>query len=421
MSKIICDVCGTSYPDTATQCPICGCVRSVEAMPVPGDTQQMDEGRNGTYTYVKGGRFSKANVRKRTNSESVKERAAVVAGTTEEAPEGEKKNTGLVITVVVLLLAVVAVISYFALRFLLPSEGLGSLTPSGNVIVTQDSTTEPTDLKIPCTELKLKSSVIEIDSQNTAQLLSVTKVPADTTDAVTFTSSDTNVATVTAGGKITAVGPGQAIITITCGSAKAECRVICSFETVPVTEPTEETTAPTEPTIDPKDFVLNREDFTLSKKGETWQLYTGDIDKDLITWTTDNANVATIEGGKVTAVGGGVTKVHGEYGGVKRSCTVRCDMAPVTTNDTQETTPPQTPADGTYTISATDVTLKVGESFALTLKDSNGTVQNVTWTSSASGSYTISGNTITGVAPIGYSVVTTTHEGQTYECIIRVR
>ena len=25
MSKIICDVCGTSYPDTAECCPICGC------------------------------------------------------------------------------------------------------------------------------------------------------------------------------------------------------------------------------------------------------------------------------------------------------------------------------------------------------------------------------------------------------------
>ena len=27
MSKIICDICGTSYPDTADCCPICGCSR----------------------------------------------------------------------------------------------------------------------------------------------------------------------------------------------------------------------------------------------------------------------------------------------------------------------------------------------------------------------------------------------------------
>ena len=25
MNKIICDVCGTDYPETAAQCPICGC------------------------------------------------------------------------------------------------------------------------------------------------------------------------------------------------------------------------------------------------------------------------------------------------------------------------------------------------------------------------------------------------------------
>ena len=27
MSKIICDVCGTRYPETADQCPICGHIR----------------------------------------------------------------------------------------------------------------------------------------------------------------------------------------------------------------------------------------------------------------------------------------------------------------------------------------------------------------------------------------------------------
>ena len=28
MSKIICDVCGTRYPETAEQCPICGHIRT---------------------------------------------------------------------------------------------------------------------------------------------------------------------------------------------------------------------------------------------------------------------------------------------------------------------------------------------------------------------------------------------------------
>ena len=29
MSKIVCDICGTTYPDTEEQCPICGCAKDV--------------------------------------------------------------------------------------------------------------------------------------------------------------------------------------------------------------------------------------------------------------------------------------------------------------------------------------------------------------------------------------------------------
>ena len=68
MSKIICDVCGTSYPETATQCPICGCVRPANVNTVHIDTDESVARPNGTYTYVKGGRFSKSNVKKRTKA-----------------------------------------------------------------------------------------------------------------------------------------------------------------------------------------------------------------------------------------------------------------------------------------------------------------------------------------------------------------
>ena len=29
MSKIICDICGTTYSDTEAECPICGCAKDV--------------------------------------------------------------------------------------------------------------------------------------------------------------------------------------------------------------------------------------------------------------------------------------------------------------------------------------------------------------------------------------------------------
>ena len=31
MSKVICEICGTAYPETAEECPICGCTRDSAA------------------------------------------------------------------------------------------------------------------------------------------------------------------------------------------------------------------------------------------------------------------------------------------------------------------------------------------------------------------------------------------------------
>ena len=60
MDKIICDVCGTSYAENTSQCPICGLARPSKPKAAPSA-----ESDSGSYTYVKGGRFSSGNVRKR--------------------------------------------------------------------------------------------------------------------------------------------------------------------------------------------------------------------------------------------------------------------------------------------------------------------------------------------------------------------
>ena len=67
MSKIICDVCGTSYPDTANQCPICGKLKQDNPASATDTVNAQDNG----YAYVKGGRFSHANVRKRNGGKTI--------------------------------------------------------------------------------------------------------------------------------------------------------------------------------------------------------------------------------------------------------------------------------------------------------------------------------------------------------------
>ena len=101
MSKVICDVCGTTFPETANQCPICGSARNSSAQTGAGDgTIPMEEGN--AYTYVKGGRFSKSNVRKRNKTGQPMQRHSGEPPKKDNNKEGS--NKGLVFVVVILLL-----------------------------------------------------------------------------------------------------------------------------------------------------------------------------------------------------------------------------------------------------------------------------------------------------------------------------
>lgn len=419
MSKIICDVCGTSYPETATQCPICGCVRPVDTVTVNTENTVDEMLPKGTYTYVKGGRFSKANVKKRNNANHVvSSNSNFEKETTDE--KSNKSDKGLTIAICVLLLAIIAVVIYIVLHFFGP--GFGAQDPSDLPVnstagtTTESTTEEPTEETIPCTDIVISKTVIEFDKPDAAYLLNVTADPADTTDVILFTSDDETVATVTAGGKIVAVGPGQTVITVTCGDVQAECRVTCTFETIP-----DETTAPTtEPTVSSEDFKLNREDFTMTKKGETWLLYNGEIPVKQIVWTSDNEKVVTIKDGVVTAVGTGRTTVHGEYNGTKVSCVVRCGPAVGTYVETA--TDVQESVSGQYNISSTDTTLYLNgiKTFELKLLDSENNPVEVLWSVEDATVCSVSGNTVTGLKA-GTTNITATYEGETYTCIVRVR
>ena len=66
-----------------------------------------------------------------------------------------------------------------------------------------------------------------------------------------------------------------------------------------------------------------------------------------------------------------------------------------------------------------DITLKVGESLKLTLKDSSGNAVNASWESTSS-AVSVSGSTIKGVSKTGYAKVIATYNGYGYESIVRV-
>lgn len=343
MSKIICDVCGTSYQETATQCPICGCVRSGEPVTVSGDTNDMQVSPVITYTHVRGGRFSKANVKKRNAGMSVysAEAAAkpVKKKTAPEKTEGkqtQKVDKILVAAVIVLLLAITAVVIYIACSFMGITLPFGNTEPTGNntapTTVPPTETTAPTETtedtvpQVPCEGLELSDTVVEFETVGDFLNLEVTASPENQTDDIIFISEDDSVAAVDDNGRVEAIGPGQTVVHVTCGEYEATCRVVCTFqpETTTPTEP-DETTAPTVPdvTYSMDTFKLNREDFTIGTSHSPWKLYDGEIPVELIEWSSEDSDIATFEDGVVVPVSEGVTTVYATYNGVTLECIVR--------------------------------------------------------------------------------------------------
>lgn len=330
MSKIICEICGTAYPEASTQCPICGFVRSAEAAAVAAP--ETDEEYSKNYTYVKGGRFSKSNVKKRNRANQKPNRAANAGASTsnrgrENPPKKKKKNVGVLVISIILLLLILAFVLFLVYKLFLPA--LPDVTPEEP---SSSQQTDPVETVIACTGITLDATEVTLNEIGAARMIYATPSPADTTDTLEFASSDESVATVTETGKIVAVGPGKATVTVTCGDVQEICTVICQIENEtepddPTEEPTDETTEATEePTISLENFKFYSSDITFKKKGEWCKLYVGDIDVSLITWTSDNESVATIKDGVVTAVGKGTTKVHAEINGVTITCIVRCNF-----------------------------------------------------------------------------------------------
>ena len=331
MSKIICDICGTSYPETAKQCPICGCVRPGDVQRVTNEIKTDENGASG-YTYVKGGRFSRSNVKKRNKAKDGKTKASKSVGKSASVNEKEPHNNrGLAIVAIVLLLAIIGVVIYIAMGFFDNIAGTGN--PS-----------EPTNadqLDLSCRGITLDTDMVILDKAGNSHLLSYKLQPENTTDTVTFTSENPEIATVNEKGNITAVAEGETRIIIKCGQAEKICTVYCQFkqETTATVAPTAPT-APesTDTTVDPTDSTaetapttpvqgtvkLNRKDITFTYKGESWDVYSGDIPKNLITYSSDDESVATFVEGKAVAVGGGMTTIYATYGDQKVSCVIRC-------------------------------------------------------------------------------------------------
>jgi len=337
MSKIICDICGTSYQDTADCCPICGCSNEAAAELLGEDVlaEEMAAGaaaesavtpKKQIFDYDEANSQRKAEFVDTDGDEEDFD---------EEEEEGSRHNVFVVILLTILIVALLLAGGFLVVRYILPNLG-GEEETVPVVTETQQVQTEaPTEAQIACESLLLKSaSQADLTEAGFSHLINVMVIPEDSTDVLTFESADQSVATVTEDGKITAVGEGETIVTITCGNVQAFVNVVCDF--TPVTEPTEETTeatvaettAETEPAkqVDPTiELKLVQTDIRLGVYYYITLQLDCSLDPKDVEWSSEHPHIATVnEEGVVTAVQAGTTAIIAKYGDQQVQCLVRC-------------------------------------------------------------------------------------------------
>lgn len=376
MSKIICDVCGTRYPDSSNQCPICGCIHNAEqkeAAAIVPEEELMVE----SHPSVRGGRFSKSNVRKRNKNQPIYEEAEVAAPTPvpnaeeeaydseEEFDEGKGRKSNVILNVllVIVIAALLAVSAYIGLEYFMPNllddilpvaatEAPATEAPTEAPVTEASATEASTEApeteppQISCEMMEMEELEVTLTEAGQMYLLNVLVTPADTTDTLMYISSNEDVATVSEEGRVTAVGEGSVMISIFCGEHQLEFHVECDFSAEEETEaPAEtegsaeaETEAPAEgeteapaqeeTTVELKDVVLSVKttDMTFRTKGQQATIkLTCKLSNQEVTWTSENEAIATVDkDGVITRIGTGTTTIIGQYGDQKIEIIVRC-------------------------------------------------------------------------------------------------
>jgi uncharacterized protein YjdB len=224
----------------------------------------------------------------------------------------------------------------------------------------------------PVASVSVTPPTAEVQTGGTVQLTATPRDAAGNPLAgrtVTWTSSNTGVATVDANGRVTAVAPGTATITAT-----SEGRTGTSAITVVAPPPAPVATVAVSPstgTLDPGGSLQ----LTATLRDAGGNVLTGRT----VTWTSSNTAVATVDAsGRVTAVG-----------------------------------------PGTATITATSE----GRTGTATARDAAGNVltgRTVTWTSSNTNVATVDANGLVTAVRRGRATITATVEGVTGTSVVEV-
>ena len=265
---------------------------------------------------------------------------------------------------------------------------------------------KPEEISVESVELDAQNVTLKIGETTT---LTATITPDNATNKnVTWSSGNEDIATVDNGGKVTAQGVGETMITVTTedGQKTAECVVTVIEKSDP--EPEEIPVESVE--LDVQNVIL--------KIGETTTL-TATITPDNatnknVTWSSENEDIASVNNGIVTAVGPGETMitVTTEDGEKTAECTILVI----------EPEPEEIHVEKVE-LNLQDISLEIGEKATLVavITPNDATNKNVTWASEDENIASVEEGIVTAIRPGETTITVTTEDGEkTAECKITV-
>jgi uncharacterized protein YjdB len=277
------------------------------------------------------------------------------------------------------------------------ASGIVTGVTPGNVTITatsegQSGTAAVNVLIAPVSSVTVTPGSATVPIGQTTTLTATTKDALGNTltgRAVTWTSGNTSVATVSSSGVVTAVAVGSSVITAT-----SEGKTGTATITVPPLAVGSVVVAPAAPAL------IVGQTTTLSATVKNVQ---GTVVTDrVVTWETSNANVATVSTvGTVTAVGAGTATITATSEGKSGSSVATVTLPPV----------------ATVTFGSPTASVIIGQTSTLSpiLKDANGNVLTgrvVTWASSSTNIATVSSAGVVSGVALGSSTITATSEGK---------
>ena len=232
-------------------------------------------------------------------------------------------------------------------------------------------------VSVPPSSITLNLTSAELKGIDKVQL-NATILPTEASGLpVTWTSSDENIVTVDETGLVTSIKPGNAVVTASCESVKATCKIVVREVSV-------------------SSISLNYSNVIL-KKGEVIQLiaevYPENANDKRVLWSSSDINVVTVEpDGKLTAVGVGEAYLVISCNGIIKFC----DVTVIDEDDVR------------IILNETDISLGASQSFQLkaTSVPELTTSQTFMWSSSNESVATVDETGLVTAVSVGETTIT---------------